>query len=90
MMDALGDQIGTDKDGNETNPSFNSVFMYADSGARGSPAQIRQLAGMRGLMSNQMEVLLKVLLHLILEKVYLCLSILLLLMVQERVSLIQP
>ena len=33
-------------------PSFNSVFMYADSGARGSPAQIRQLAGMRGLMAK--------------------------------------
>ena len=31
---------------------FNSVFMYADSGARGSAAQIRQLAGMRGLMSK--------------------------------------
>ena len=32
--------------------SFNSVYMYADSGARGSPAQIRQLAGMRGLMAK--------------------------------------
>jgi len=32
--------------------SFNSVFIYADSGARGSPAQIRQLSGMRGLMSK--------------------------------------
>ncbi|MGF1527669.1 MAG: DNA-directed RNA polymerase subunit beta' [Candidatus Competibacterales bacterium] len=32
--------------------SFNSVFMMADSGARGSPAQIRQLAGMRGLMAK--------------------------------------
>jgi DNA-directed RNA polymerase subunit beta' len=32
--------------------SFNSVFIYADSGARGSPAQIRQLAGMRGLMTR--------------------------------------
>ena len=31
---------------------FNSVYMYADSGARGSPAQIRQLAGMRGLMAK--------------------------------------
>jgi DNA-directed RNA polymerase subunit beta' len=36
----------------EKQPSFNSVFMYADSGARGSPAQIRQLAGMRGLMAR--------------------------------------
>ncbi|MGE0614980.1 MAG: DNA-directed RNA polymerase subunit beta' [Bacteriovoracia bacterium] len=33
-------------------PSFNSVFMMADSGARGSNAQIRQLAGMRGLMAK--------------------------------------
>ena len=53
MMKALGDKIDVDKDGNEKSiPSFNSVFMYADSGARGSPAQIRQLAGMRGLMSK--------------------------------------
>ena len=33
-------------------PSFNSIFMMADSGARGSAAQIRQLAGMRGLMAK--------------------------------------
>ncbi len=33
-------------------PSFNSVYMMADSGARGSAAQIRQLAGMRGLMAK--------------------------------------
>ena len=53
MMGALGDKVDIDKDGKETiTPSFNSVFMYADSGARGSPAQIRQLAGMRGLMSK--------------------------------------
>ena len=53
MMGALGDKVEVDKEGNETFiPSFNSVFMYADSGARGSPAQIRQLAGMRGLMSK--------------------------------------
>ena len=32
--------------------SFNSVFMYLDSGARSSPAQVRQLAGMRGLMAK--------------------------------------
>ncbi|MEL0260429.1 MAG: DNA-directed RNA polymerase subunit beta', partial [Halieaceae bacterium] len=36
----------------EEQDSFNSVYMYADSGARGSPAQIRQLAGMRGLMAK--------------------------------------
>lgn len=35
-----------------TGASFNSVFMMADSGARGSNAQIRQLAGMRGLMAK--------------------------------------
>ncbi len=41
--------------GNEkevTGPAFNSIFMMADSGARGSNAQIRQLAGMRGLMAK--------------------------------------
>lgn len=36
----------------ETQVSFNSIFMMADSGARGSAAQIRQLAGMRGLMAK--------------------------------------
>ena len=37
----------TDAEGNtEKKPSFNSIYMMADSGARGSPAQIRQLAGM--------------------------------------------
>ena len=42
-----------DNDGNDVEQaSFNSVFIYADSGARGSPAQIRQLSGMRGLMSK--------------------------------------
>ena len=41
------------KDGDdEEQTSFNSVYIYADSGARGSPAQIRQLAGMRGLMAK--------------------------------------
>lgn len=33
-------------------PSFNSIFIMADSGARGSKDQIRQLAGMRGLMAK--------------------------------------
>ena len=36
----------------ETQPSFNSIFMMVDSGARGSPTQVRQLAGMRGLMAK--------------------------------------
>ena len=42
-----------DRKGNKVKqPSFNSIFMMADSGARGSAAQIRQLAGMRGLMAK--------------------------------------
>ncbi|KAG0161803.1 hypothetical protein DFQ30_005460, partial [Apophysomyces sp. BC1015] len=42
-----------DRDGNGTRQeSFNSIYMMADSGARGSAVQIRQLAGMRGLMAK--------------------------------------
>ncbi len=53
MISALGTETVTDKDGNEREmPSFNSIFMMADSGARGSTQQIRQLAGMRGLMAK--------------------------------------
>ncbi len=53
MMDKLGKEEVTDKDGATVKQdSFNSVFMMADSGARGSAAQIRQLAGMRGLMAK--------------------------------------
>jgi DNA-directed RNA polymerase subunit beta' len=53
MMDSLGTEEVTDAEGNKaTQPSFNSVYMMADSGARGSAAQIRQLAGMRGLMAK--------------------------------------
>jgi len=53
MMSQLGTEKAVDKDGNEVEePSFNSIFMMADSGARGSAAQIRQLAGMRGLMAK--------------------------------------
>jgi DNA-directed RNA polymerase subunit beta' len=53
MMDKLGKEEVVDKEGNTVKqPSFNSVFMMADSGARGSAAQIRQLAGMRGLMAK--------------------------------------
>ena len=53
MMDKLGSEIVEDSDGNEVKQdSFNSIFMMADSGARGSAAQIRQLAGMRGLMAK--------------------------------------
>jgi DNA-directed RNA polymerase subunit beta' len=53
MMDKLGKDEVLDKDGKLVKQdSFNSVFMMADSGARGSAAQIRQLAGMRGLMAK--------------------------------------
>ncbi len=53
MMDNLGTEPVTTRDGKETKQrSFNAVFMMADSGARGSQAQIRQLAGMRGLMAK--------------------------------------
>ena len=53
MMSKLGKEVVTNKDGEEEQQdSFNSIFMMADSGARGSAAQIRQLAGMRGLMAK--------------------------------------
>src|SRR5690554_1666762 len=53
MMENLGKEKVIDRDGNEVDQeSFNSVYMMADSGARGSAAQIRQLAGMRGLMAK--------------------------------------
>ncbi len=53
MMDALSSEIVVDRNGEESEqPSFNAVFMYADSGARGNPRQISQLAGMRGLMAK--------------------------------------
>ncbi|MEX2476471.1 DNA-directed RNA polymerase subunit beta' [Marinobacter sp.] len=61
MMDRLSKEQVIGPDGkpvkgengeDEMQESFNSVYMMADSGARGSPAQIRQLAGMRGLMAK--------------------------------------
>ncbi len=53
MMDQLQHQKVNDTSGKEiTQDSFNSIYMMADSGARGSAAQIRQLAGMRGLMAK--------------------------------------
>jgi len=53
MMSKLGKDSVIDRDGKEvTQDSFNSIYMMADSGARGSAAQIRQLAGMRGLMAK--------------------------------------
>ena len=53
MMDNLKTTRVLDREGKEVDQeSFNSMYMMADSGARGSAAQIRQLAGMRGLMAK--------------------------------------
>jgi DNA-directed RNA polymerase subunit beta' len=53
MMEGLSKESVINREGEEElQDSFNSVYIYADSGARGSPAQIRQLAGMRGLMAK--------------------------------------
>ena len=53
MMDNLSVQKVIDREGKEVNQeSFNSIYMMADSGARGSAAQIKQLSGMRGLMAK--------------------------------------
>ncbi len=53
MMAQLSKETVTDRHGKQvTQESFNSIYMMADSGARGSAAQIRQVAGMRGLMAK--------------------------------------
>ncbi|QEY59815.1 DNA-directed RNA polymerase subunit beta' [Pseudomonas sp. C27(2019)] len=53
MMANLSTEPVVNRDGEtESQESFNSMYMMADSGARGSAAQIRQLAGMRGLMAK--------------------------------------
>ncbi|MBF0359673.1 MAG: DNA-directed RNA polymerase subunit beta' [Oligoflexia bacterium] len=53
MIDGLSVEVFTNEKGEQLQaPSFNSIFMMADSGARGTNAQIRQLAGMRGLMAK--------------------------------------
>ncbi|MEH6457473.1 MAG: DNA-directed RNA polymerase subunit beta' [Cocleimonas sp.] len=53
MMDGMGQEDVVNAEGKtESQDSFNSIYMMADSGARGSAAQIRQLAGMRGLMAK--------------------------------------
>ena len=53
MMEQLSSDTVIDREGkNVKQESFNSIYMMADSGARGSAAQIRQLAGMRGLMAK--------------------------------------
>jgi len=53
MIDGIGTEKVVDAEGNTVNQkSMNSLYIMADSGARGSVAQIRQLAGMRGLMAR--------------------------------------
>jgi DNA-directed RNA polymerase subunit beta' len=54
MMKAISTDEFKDPDGPEIKkaPSFNSIYIMADSGARGSQQQMRQLAGMRGLMAK--------------------------------------
>ncbi|GAB6197059.1 DNA-directed RNA polymerase subunit beta' [Lysobacter xanthus] len=53
MMDAIGTEMVEGTDGSQVaQKSMNSIYIMADSGARGSQAQIRQLAGMRGLMAK--------------------------------------
>ena len=53
MMEKLGSEEVESAQGTKVRQkSFNSIYMMSDSGARGSPAQIRQLAGMRGLMAK--------------------------------------
>ena len=53
MIDKLGKETVQDAEGkDQEQASFNSIYMMSDSGARGSAAQIRQLAGMRGLMAK--------------------------------------
>jgi DNA-directed RNA polymerase subunit beta' len=53
MMDQLGTEEVVNRHGKTVRQeAFNSIYMMADSGARGSAAQIRQLAGMRGLMAK--------------------------------------
>ena len=53
MLEKISKDIFVNERGKkQKSPSFNSIFMMADSGARGSTAQMRQLAGMRGLMAK--------------------------------------
>ena len=53
LISEISTEVVTDAEGNEAEQdAFNSIFMMVDSGARGSTTQIRQLAGMRGLMAK--------------------------------------
>ena len=54
LLQGISTEVVNNEDGSEsaTQPSFNSIFMMVDSGARGSATQVRQLGGMRGLMAK--------------------------------------
>ena len=52
VYDSDGEQVKSEQGGALKQESFNAIYMMADSGARGSAAQVRQLAGMRGLMAR--------------------------------------
>src|SRR5438045_5450538 len=52
MMGEIGTEVVKKGNQEKKQPSFNPIFIMADSGARGSAQQIRQLAGMRGLMAK--------------------------------------
>jgi len=53
MMTEIGsEEVDDESGGKKTMPSFNPIYIMADSGARGSAQQMRQLAGMRGLMAK--------------------------------------
>ncbi len=52
VLDQTGKPLKDDKGNAINQESFNAIYMMADSGARGSAAQVRQLAGMRGLMAR--------------------------------------
>ncbi|MBZ0253544.1 MAG: DNA-directed RNA polymerase subunit beta', partial [Candidatus Methylomirabilis sp.] len=52
MMKDIGQLLVMDRETGQKLPNFNPIFVMADSGARGSAQQIRQLAGMRGLMAK--------------------------------------
>ena len=52
MMEEISTEAVGMENSDETQPSFNSIYIMADSGARGSKQQMRQLSGMRGLMAK--------------------------------------
>jgi DNA-directed RNA polymerase subunit beta' len=53
LLEGIATETMTGEDGTEVRvPSFNAIYMMADSGARGSAQQMRQLAGIRGLMAK--------------------------------------